>query len=306
MELQRKEVDSVIEEKILRFAKERETFTTKELFEANPNIQEFLLRYALNNLRIDEKVFMFGNKRGAYYSTKKDCVKTGDQELDSEADNQSLNDLVNLVFAKASNFDGWFARPQIQIENVYPAQIIEALKKLEEAGKIEIQGKLRWTQYRVIDPNRIEEKVEKPVSSAKDQVLEFIKKNKVTTVPILIDKLELQRYAVVAALKELEEEEEIYHDGIKKSSKYIHKDVDYSEVEKLVSELCEQRLIPTVIDELSAFLEGHQNCAISMLQRGEKFVIRFINDGICLKEKDFPTLDEMIAAVYKMTEYANG
>ena len=41
----RKEVDPLIEEKVLRFASSRETFFVKDLVEAYPNNQEYLLKF---------------------------------------------------------------------------------------------------------------------------------------------------------------------------------------------------------------------------------------------------------------------
>ena len=69
---ERKEVAPEIEQKVLKFAQDNEKFTTKQLFEAYPNNPEFILRYALNNLRLDNKIHSYGSKRSSFYSIKAD------------------------------------------------------------------------------------------------------------------------------------------------------------------------------------------------------------------------------------------
>lgn len=69
---ERKEVALEIEQKVLKFAQNHEKFTTKQLFEAYPNNPEFILRYALNNLRFDNTIHVYGTKRSTFYSLKTD------------------------------------------------------------------------------------------------------------------------------------------------------------------------------------------------------------------------------------------
>jgi hypothetical protein len=69
---ERKEVAPEIEQKVLKFAQDNEKFTTKQLFEAYPNNPESILRYALNNLRLDNKIHSYGSKRSTFYSVKAD------------------------------------------------------------------------------------------------------------------------------------------------------------------------------------------------------------------------------------------
>ena len=70
-------------------------------------------------------------------------------------------------------------------------------------------------------------------------------------------------------------EEIIYHEGIKKSSKYIYHTVNSVEVEKIVHQLNEERKLDQQIDELSEFLIYEETAAISIgLNNDEKLEIK--------------------------------
>ena len=303
--LKRQEVDEVIVNKVLRFAQSKETFTIKELFAAYPDNPEAYLRYAVVNLRIDGKLFMFGNKRGAYYSCSPGAIKQGESQEETDQNNSEVK---TKVLASIKKVTGWFKRPQLEgLDEYYPQQIIGALKELVEDGICETQGSFRWTEYRLKNSNAsILEPPPKPsngkVLEAKEIVLAFIKEQKVTTVPIIIDRLKLARYVVVQALEQLEDEEEIYHEGIKRSSKYIHKDVSTSEVEDISDTLREQRRISSIVDELSAFMENHECGAVSCTNRGDCYSIRFFVDGIMKNELRYETLDKMLHGIMSLTE----
>ena len=103
--MQRKEVAPEIEEKILRFAQSKEQFVTKELFESYPNNPEYVLRYALNNLILDKKINMYGERKGAFYS-----IKSGLQIPEGSLGRESLNGGREAILHAAVACRSWFSK----------------------------------------------------------------------------------------------------------------------------------------------------------------------------------------------------
>jgi hypothetical protein len=299
--LVKKEVPDELLIKVMRFAKEHDTFTTKQLFEAYPNNQEFLLRYAIQNLRIEEKIYMFGNKRGAYYSinpnagSEKEDLEPADPD---KPNSYASKEVKELILAEAKKRNGlYFKRSELGLEEKYPIHVVIAsMKQLIEDGELEVQGIRRWTEY------RYSKGTEKPVTQDKpteknidgnfeEKLLNYIIKAKVVTIPMLVEHFDMQRYNIIPALDSLVEKEEIYHEGNKRSSKYIHKDVPYTQVEKIVDELTEDRKITAQIDALSEFLYADEFSSVGIgLNREDKFELKFIHSGMIINRKTFDTL----------------
>lgn len=309
MELTKKEVPIEIEEKVLKFANEKIKFTIKEVFEKYSNNPEFLLRYAINNLRIDNKIFIHGNKRGAYYSINKneESDNIENKHIEEEKNNSSLRERI-LKNAK----EDWFTRPQLNIEDVSIPIVLKVINELVLEGKLDIRGSRRWTEYKLINIHSNQTSTteteknktikEEKSENIKNNILEYIKNNKVATIPMIIEEFELQRYVIVPILEELCKEEVIYHEGIKKSSKYIYHTVNSTEVEKIVHKLNEDRRLDQQIDALSEFLIYEETAAISIgLNADEKLEFKFIRNGNSTK-KTFDNINDGFKYIKQLTD----
>lgn len=297
------DVQPEITAKVIRFIESKNKFTTKELFSAYENTPEHLLRIALNNCRVQEKIFMHGNKRGAFYSKEKEDDSSVTSSTDVKIVNQKLKD---IILQKAKNIGKWFKRSDLELDNdYYPVEILSALKELKNENTIEIQGELRWTQYCATEYLNINDNNAKTieVSDLQSNILNFIKKNKVTTIPEIVEEFELQRYKIIAVLDKLIESEEIRHEGIKKASKYIYKTVTPSEVEDILSDISKERcLSDDSIDDLSEFLLSSQAPCLSIGMRKEKGFISKISNGSIIEKNEFDSMDKIKEYIKEITE----
>jgi len=295
--LTRKEVSPEIEEKVLRFAKDRETFTVKDVFEAYPNNQEYLLRYAILNLRIDGKIFMFGNKRGAYYS-----VSPVEQAAVVEEEKKEGLTWHELVLREANKFQGkWFKRTDLNLKDYSVPQIIATLKELIELGKIDKRGELRWTEYYLTD--EVRKTIEEPRTRInREQILNYIKKMKIVTIPMIVDALEIPRVQIVPIIEALEQSGEVRHEGSGRGSKYLYKDVKEGDIEKLTEELNAERKVSQRVDELSDFLFSDEVVTIGIGHKdGNSLHMNFFSNGETIKTFEFPDLNELIKKLHDIT-----
>jgi hypothetical protein len=233
--MQRREVAPEIEEKILRFAKGKEQFVTKELFESYPNNPEHVLRYALNNLILDKKINMYGERRGAFYS-----IKSGLQTPEGSLGRSGLNEGREAILQAAHACRSWFPKSGF---------LASVLKELVEEGLLEWRKVGKATEYRLVDKSRELTLVK---SDLYKRILSFIEIKKVVTIPLLQTEFEVPRNSITEVIDKLIEQELIRHEGIKKSSKYIWYETSVSEAEEIKS--IEVKKPPCVIDKLSRFL----------------------------------------------------
>lgn len=305
MSLDKKEVPEEFESKILAFAQTKDTFTTKDVFQKFENNPEFLLRYALNNLRIDNKICMYGNKKGAYYSVNFNLSETVEGQDSPKPDN---SDLKQRILDLSSKLTGWFSRTDLKIEDVSIPVVLSAIKELVQEEKLDIQGELRWTKYRLVTEESEKEEEELSSSGAYSDILDFIKKRKVVTVPMIIEELEMPRYDIIEILNKLCEDEEIYHEGVKKASKYIYKTVLSHELEKITDQLKQDRKVEQRIDELSRFLIcDEEYTAISIgMNTDEVLQVKFLQNGITSRLEQFEDLTKGIKFIYQLTDVKNG
>jgi predicted transcriptional regulator len=307
--IEKKDIPIELEEKILKFASTKETFTTKDLFEKYPNNPEFVLRYALNNLRIENRIQMIGNKKGAYYTSNMNLK----EEVEvSETFNTSNSDLKQRILDLSEKFPGWWARTELGIDDVSVPNILSSIKELIEEKKVESQGSLRWTKYRLVgkgdsESEEVKESKNDTPSNNYSDILDFIKKRKIVTIPMVVEELELSRSDIIDVLNKLCNEEEIYHEGIRKSSKYIYKTVSCNEVESIMAELTKERRIEERIDELSNFLISDEATAISIgLNKDDIFQIKFMKNGTINQLKKFENIKDGISFIYGLTNVKNG
>ena len=310
-QLEYKELPPGIEEKILSFAQLHKTFTTTQLFEQYPNNPSFILRYGLNNLRIKKQIFMHGLKRGAFYSLLSEEEKEEERIVPDKqiAKNNNIEIIKGKILEQQTKFATWFKRTDLNLYDAIP-EILAALKELEAEKKITIRGTARWTEYFFGEPSpgdMVTSKIENQ-SDLKSQILQFIKKQKVVTIPILVDELNLQRYQIIPFVEELILEEEIWHEGIKKGSKYIYKDVPSNEVESILSKLNEERKIDEQIDELSEFLISGENatCIGIGIGKNEKFEIKMMKNGTIVYRQEYENFQDGFKKIHDMTTVGEG
>lgn len=289
-----KEVSPEITEKVLRLAMGRETFSIKDVFEANPNNPEFQLRYALNNLRLAGKIFKFGEKRGAYYSIHNEEEKA----------NPENGDLRTALLAEIKKHSGrWFKRTDLKLDDHSVPNILLEMKKLIDESVIDKRGELRWTEYLLKDNvTPVEATTNESRNGYIELVLNYIKKAKVVTIPMIVENLEIQRNQVIPVIEQLVRDEEIWHEGLGRGSKYIYKDVPYSDVEKIVDGLNAERKISQKIDELSDFLCSDEVTAVSIgRKKKDNFQVRFISGGESRKTIELNSLEEVLQLINHMT-----
>ena len=310
MGIEHKDIPVEIEDKIFKFASTQERFTTKDIFEKYPNNPEFILRSALNNLRIENRIQMYGAKKGSFYSINFN-LKEKNEEVSSTS-NTSNSDLKQRILDLAEKFPGWWARTELGIDDVSIPNILFSIKELIEEKKVESQGSLRWTKYRLIGKGDSESEEVKEIkndipSDNYTDILDLIKKRKIVTIPMVIEELELSRTEIIDVLNKLCNEEEIYHEGIRKSSKYIYKTVSCNEVESIMEELSKERRIEERIDELSNFLISDEATAISIgLDKDDIFQIKFMKNGTISLLKKFKEIKDGIDFMFGLTNVKNG
>ena len=302
----RKEVSEVLEEKVLRFANEKKIFKTKDLFDANPNNQEYLLRYALLNLRNDCKIFMHGEKKGSYYSI------SPNPEVDKSLDPPpGVTGLKELIINSVKTFGKrWFKRPEIKINGFTDLEILKMVKNLADSNIVLTRGSLRWTEYSFNDGSVLEEPLEKknqetPLDEElKDKILDFIKEIGVVTIPMIMEKFDTERFNIVKVLESLCEEEEIWHEGVKRSSKYIHKSVQVEHVEKILSTNREDILDKKneITDELSKALCGAKIHTFFNSETN-KYELKKMCDGSVIDKSEFSSPEEICSYLFHLTDH---
>ena len=164
-------------------------------------------------------------------------------------------------------------------------EIRQALYGLMDDGEIQMRGERRSTEYAYNEVVDTEETVEEGEVKAdpilKQNILAHITSARVVTIPQLIEKFDIARANIVLALRELEEEGEIYHEGVKKTSKYIHKDVPPSVADNIVKEIREEkkeeRLVEKPIDELSALLRSNSAVYITFINETQRYELRAVS-----------------------------
>jgi hypothetical protein len=264
-----------------QFVMSRKEFSSSDLFTALPNYQEHILRKVLIFLR-DEKGILHLHGHG------KSSIWSQHSELPEEA---PINEEINmelrskiLDFAKANA--RWFKRSEL--DDMFEAsayEVRQTLYGLMDDGEIQMRGERRSTEYaycEVVDeaPQDEDEEI-KADPIIKQNVLALINELKVVTIPQLIEKLNEARPNIALALRELEEAGEIYHEGVKKSSRYIHKDVPINKADTIVKEIREEKkeekLLEKPIDELSALLRVNSAVYIIFINDTRMYELRTVN-----------------------------
>jgi hypothetical protein len=282
--MQRREVAPEIEQKILRFAQAKEQFVTKELFESYPNNPEYVLRYALNNLILDKKINMYGEKRGAFYS-----IKGGLQTPEGSLGGESINKGREAILHAAQACRSWFPK------GGFPLSV---LRELVEEGLLEWRKSGKAIEYRLVDKSR---EVTLVKSDLYKRIHDFIEKKKVVTIPMLQMELEVPRNSIAEIIDKLVEQELIRHEGIKKSSKYIWHETSVIEVEEIKS--VEVKKPPCLIDNLSRFLSNVDNFPSITFQSDAKghFIAKHRVLGSVVESREFNDTKGFNEYIHDMT-----
>ena len=122
-----------------------------------------------------------------------------------------------------------------------------------------------------------------------------------------MDKLKLQRYQVASIMDELEQEEQIYHEGLGRASKYIHMSVDANEVDDILNDNTSETKISNCIDELSEFLYSEELTTVSIgFNKDDRFLIKFLKNGSIIHDPYYENIESGINAIRKMMVITNG
>jgi predicted transcriptional regulator len=264
-----------------QFILSRKEFSSSDLFAALPNYQEHILRKVLIFLRDDKGILhLHGHGKSSIWSQHSELPE--DPPVNEEI-NMELRSKI-LDFAKSNA--RWFKRSEL--DDLFEAsayEIRQTLYGLMDDGEIQMRGERRSTEYAYCEvtdeiPENEDEET-KADQELKLKVLELINELKVVTVPQLIEKLNKARSDIVLALRELEENGEIYHEGIKKSSRYIHKDVPVTKADTIIKEIREEKkeekLLEKPINELSALLRVNSAVYIIFINNTQMYELRTVN-----------------------------
>ena len=274
------EINPDLINEIRTFVLNRNDFSSSDVFATFPNVQEHILRKILIFLRDEEKIIhLHGHGKSSIWSKHNELP---DEEIPEEI-NQELSSKI-LDFAK-SNLR-WFKRSELDnLFEVTPYEIRQALYSLMDDGEIQIRGEKRSTEYaycEVLDTvEEIEEGEVKADPVLKNKIFTLITEARVVTIPQLIEKFDSARTSIVLALRELEEAGEIYHEGVKKTSRYIHKDVPVTAADTITKEIREEKKVEKVIfqpiDELSKLLHYSSAVYITFINEKLRYELRSVN-----------------------------
>lgn len=276
------ELNPVLIAEVKTFVLGRQEFSSSDLFSTFPGHQEHILRKILIFLRDEEKmIHLHGHGKSSIWSQHSELPDTGEEE---EEIDQELTAKI-LDFAKTNM--RWFKRSEL--DSLFEAtayDVRQALYGLMDDGEIQMRGEKRSTEYaycEVIDTEETTEEGEQKADPVlKQNILAHIEATRIVTIPQLIEKFDTARPNIVLALRELEEEGEIYHEGIKKTSKYIHKNVPPSATESIAKEIREEkkdeeRVIEKPVDELSSLLRRNSAVYIIFIDQTQKYELRCVN-----------------------------
>jgi hypothetical protein len=276
------ELNPLLISEVETFVLGRQEFSSSDLFSTFPGHQEHILRKILIFLRDEKKmIHLHGHGKSSIWSQHSELPDTSNEE---EEIDQELTAKI-LDFAKLNM--RWFKRSEL--DNLFEASaydVRQALYGLMDDGEIQMRGEKRSTEYaycEVIDTvDETEEGEQKADPVLKQNVLAHIEASRIVTIPQLIEKFDTARPNIVLALRELEEEGEIYHEGIKKTSKYIHKNVPTSAAESIAKEIREEkkdeeRAIKKPVDELSSLLRCNSAVYIIFIDGTQKYELRCVN-----------------------------
>ena len=262
------------------FVADKRDFSSSDLFAALPGHPDHILRKVLVHLRDDKgTLFLHGHGKTSIWS------KHAELPEEEETPDEKVDSLKEEVLKFAQENLRWFKRSELDkiLEENSAYEIRQALFSLMDDGEIQMRGEKRSTEYAYYEVLDAEEGEEEEVEIKadpvlKEKLLDHIKTAGVITVPDLIKKFELARNVIMIVLRELEDEEEIYHEGIKKTSRYIHKDTPTSKVDVILKENKDEKkeFVDKSIDKLSTYL-ATSNVYIIFINSSKKYELRQLN-----------------------------
>lgn len=200
--------------------------TTSEIIQKFSNIKEYLIKQEIQVLRNTEKIFMHGNKRGAYYNLNK-------EEETKIKSNESSDDNETLIFNYFINNKKWITKKEVADALKLDEVIVKnTIRKLVDDYAVSMRGSFRWAEYCHAD---YEEDLEDELgegeasSELEEKISTYFRTNLAANVPQLMEHFDVSRFEITKVLKNLIEQEFIYKDGVKKSTKYILMNADYND-----------------------------------------------------------------------------
>ena len=202
------------------------------------------------------------------------------REKDEESKND--DDLKQNILNFAQNNLRWFKRSEL--DELFPDESVYALRQslfsLIEDGELHYRGEKRTMEYAsiLLEDTEEEEVVDTELTKL---ILAYIEEVGVVTVPQLIEKFNVARSYIVTSLRELEEEEQIYHEGIKKSSRYVH--MNYTPPKPEVKDKVKvtdnekAKILPKSIDRLSELLLVNNAVYVTYINESKKYELRTVN-----------------------------
>ena len=266
-----------------KFVLSKQDFTSSEVFTEFPNHPEHIVRKVLVYLRDDKGIiFLRGHGKASIWSQ---------HEVPLEApiiEEETSNDLKDEILKFAKTNLRWFKRSELDdIIDSSPYELRQALYSLMDDGEIQMRGERRTTEYaycEVLDgaESITEEEEDQEIPADPEltrKILEHIIKVGVVTIPQLVLQLNETRANIKQSLKALENQEEIYHEGIKKSSKYIHKNITPTKADVIVKENRDEKEVikEKAIDELSALLLRNSAVYVMYSNSSSKYELRCTN-----------------------------
>ena len=310
-EEQSEELSPRLLQEVKEFILSRRDFCSSDLFAYLPKYQEHILRKALVYFRDEEEILhLHGHGKSSIWSQHEELP-------DKEEEIEEANDLKSLILEFAKTNLRWFKRAEIDelIPDVNSYEIRKTLYELMDDGDIQMRGEKRATEYAyyevvTTDESEEVEKIANP--NLKNNILDYIKTIGIVTVPQLITKFEVARSEIILALQELEEDEEIYHEGIKKSSRYLHKDVTETKAITILKEQREEKKeLPTqdaAIDQLSSLLIMYSAVYITFINESMKYELRCVSalkGGVKVLFAS-ENADEVIQHMFDLTNITKG
>ena len=290
--------EDIIGNKILELAKNKLSFSMKEVLDLFPNMRESAIKAVFKELREANKIVMHGDKRSAQYTL---AGRKIEQNLSANIQNE--DDLIKLI-VKKFNGAGWVSIDTLlEFVDKYTQKPFEVFKKLKELECVEYNA----SNYKFTDLDKYNEVA---LTELYKQILAMFEKDKVYSIPELMEKLQKDRPAITDVIRALEYNGMIYKEGMKRFTKYVWHDyvipLDANAKEMPIKEKetnePAKKNRPEVIDELYLMLVAAPRVTVSAGgNNNEQYSIKVSNECIRVKEFSFETAIDCVAKLKQLT-----
>ena len=290
--------EDIIGNKILELAKDKLSFSMKEVLALFPNMRESIIKAVFKELREANKIVMHGDKRSAQYAL---AGKKIEQNMSAKI--ESEDDLIKLIIKKF-NGAGWVSIDTLlEFVDKYTQKPFEVFKKLKELECVEYNA----SNYKFTD---LDKHNEVALTDLYKQILAMFEKDKVYAIPELMEKLQKDRPAITDVIRALEYNGMIYKEGMKRFTKYVWHDyvipldANSKEIpikEKDTNEPAKKNR-PEVIDELYLMLVAAPRVTVSVGGSNDgPYSIKVSNECVRVKELSFETAIDCVGKLKQLT-----